>query len=363
MIASSRLHHLLLSLTLCSGAAGAVGFGEITLHSRIGEPLRAEVPVIAGGEAIDPNCFSLAPLPGADFPVITAGRTRLVRIGQDYRLIISGSKAIDEPVVAINLRAGCGLDLQREYVLLPAPPLAPTQTTTGSDIDPPRTTSARQAQRQTQRYTRRYQPPTEETSSDNAWADSENAELPSPQPRVARAPRTAPKPKAPLPRDTLAAVNAGQDKLVLGTAQENLAQPGTPDPLAPVNELNERILKMETTLHLLNEEVDKLNSAVSLGAESRAVREKLQDMQSSQAALAVPVQAEPPPAPPRNSSIQNGWLELLLGLLLGGTVSAGVAHLVSRRQDKARPFDAPPPRIAKPVKPAKSGKQKKPAKA
>lgn len=363
MIVSRRLHHLLLSLTLFSGAAAAVGFGEITLHSRIGDPLRAEVPVFAGGEPIDPSCFSLAPLPGADFPVITAGRTRLVRIGQDYRLIITGSKPIDEPVVAVNLRAGCGLDLQREYVLLPAPPVAPAPVATGGDIDPPRTTSVRQTQRQSQARAPRYSPSVDEIPADSSWSEVDNSPPLPPQPRVARAPRPAPKPKAPLPRDTLAAVNPGQDKLVLGAAQENLAQPGRPDPLAPVNELNERILKMETTLHLLNEEVDKLNSAVSLGAESRAVREKLQDLQSSQAALAVPVQAAPPPAPPRHSGIQNGWLELLLGLLLGGTVSAGVAHLVSRRQDKERPFDIPPPRTAKPGKSAKGSKQKKLAKA
>ena len=119
MIASRLLHHLLLGVTLISGAASAVELGEITLHSRIGETLRAEIPVSTGGNPPDPACFSLAPLPGADFPVITGGRIRVVHVGQGYRLIIIGSKVIEEPVIAINLRAGCGLALQREYVLLP----------------------------------------------------------------------------------------------------------------------------------------------------------------------------------------------------------------------------------------------------
>jgi hypothetical protein len=44
--------------------------------------------------------------------------------------------------------------------------------------------------------------------------------------------------------------------------------------------MNERILKMETTLHLLNQEVDKLSTALSLGAESRAMRDQLHDLQS-----------------------------------------------------------------------------------
>ena len=357
MIAPRQLHHLLLSLTLISGAASAVGLGEITLHSRIGEPLRADVPVFAGGESLDPACFSLAPLPGADFPVITAGRTRLVRIGQDYRLIISGSKAIDEPVVAINLRAACGLDLQREYVLLPAPPLAPV----ANDIEPP-STFAPPASRELPRY----RPATEESSGDSWSADSN---VPTRPPAKRRAPRdsqnTTAKPKAPLPRDTLAGVASGQDKIVLGAALDDLPPPNAGDPLAPANELNERVLKMETTLHLLNQEVDQLNTALTLGAESRAMREKLQDMQAGQSTPGImpTVQAAPPLAPARSASNRDGWLELLLGLLLGGTVSAGVAHLVSRRQDNARTIEAPPPHIAKPGKPGTPGKRRKPAKA
>lgn len=353
MIASRLLHHLLLSLTLISGAASAVGLGEITLHSRIGEPLRAEVPVFSGGESLDPACFSLAPLPGADFPVITAGRTRLVRIGQDYRLIISGSKAIDEPVIAINLRAGCGLDLQREYVLLPAPPL--TAAIAASDIEPPRVAAPA-----VPREVPRYRPSPEERTSDSWSSDADIPALPAPRPRAARSTqRAAAKPKAPLPRDTLAGIGNGQDKVILGAALDDLPPPSAGDPLAPANELNERVLKMETTLHLLNEEVDKLNTALTLGAESRAMREKLQDMQTRQSMpdIMPTVQAASPQAPAHNASNHDGWLELLLGLLLGGTVSAGVAYLVSRRQDNARTFDAPPPRIAKP------GKQRKPAKA
>jgi hypothetical protein len=68
------------------------------------------------------------------------------------------------------------------------------------------------------------------------------------------------------------------------------------------------------------------------------------------------VQAATPQAPVRGTSNHDGWIELLLGLLLGGSVSAGVAHLVSRRQNE-QAFAAPPPRTSKP------GKQRKQAKA
>lgn len=344
MIASRLLRKGLLSAVIFSGAACAVGLGEITVHSRIGEALRADIPVLTGGESLDAACFSLGPIANADFPVITAARTRLVRIGPDYRLIITGSNTIDEPVVVISLRAGCGMDLQREYVLLPAPP----QAATVNDIEPPSALAA---------PILREVPPSRGSAKgfSETWAaDSDSPKQPAAKPRQAR----APKPKMALTRDTLAGISSGKDRVVLGTALDGLPPPGPGDALALANELDERFLKMETTLHLLNQEVDKLSTAVALGTESRAMREKLQDMQAQQATpgLLPSAQAAMEEAPRRAKAGRDGWLELLFGLLLGGSVSAGVAHLVSRQQDKARTFDAPPPRIAKPRKPRRPAK-------
>ena len=334
MIASRLLHHLLLGVTLISGAASAVELGEITLHSRIGEALRAEIPVSTGGNPPDPACFSLAPLPGADFPVITGGRIRVVHVGQGYRLIIIGSKVIEEPVIAINLRAGCGLALQREYVLLPGPPLAPPT----NNIEIATSGAPRQAE---SRQPARYSQLTD--SASNNFSSDDFSEPPPAKPKVKRrTKKAAAKPKAPLPPDTLAGLGSGHDKIVLGAALDELLPPSAGEPLSPAYEINERVLKMETTLHLLNQEVEKLNTALNLGAESRAMREKLQDMQARQATSDImpSAQAAQSPATARSRTNHDGWLELLFGLLLGGTVSAGVAHLVSRRQEKSRAFAA-----------------------
>lgn len=349
MIAPRLLRHGLLCAAFFSGAASAVGLGEINLHSRIGEALRADIPVISGGESIDAACFSLGPVPNADFPVITTARMRLIRIGQDYRLIISGSKAIDEPVVVINLRAGCGMDLQREYVLLPAPPLAPSV----NEIEPP-SVIATPLPRETPSGRVR----TERFSA--AWVadgDGQSQEPAKPRPPRKKASGATAATKKPLPSETLANVADVKDRVVLGAAHSDLLPAATSDPLAPINELDERLLKMETTLHLLNQEVDKLGTAMTLGAESRAMREKLQDMQAQQATpgFLPNAQAATPPAPIRSQPNMDGWLELLFGLLLGGSVSAGVAHLVSRRQAKAHGVDTPPRRSAKP------GKRRRPA--
>ncbi|HXE38567.1 MAG TPA: hypothetical protein VN639_08830, partial [Azonexus sp.] len=113
-----------LALALVSSYAGAVGFGEIVLHSRVGEALRAEVPLLAGaGEPIETACFSLAPLPGSELPVVSNARIRLVRNATAYRLVITGTRPVAEPIFIIGVRANCGIDLQRDYVLMPSAPV------------------------------------------------------------------------------------------------------------------------------------------------------------------------------------------------------------------------------------------------
>lgn len=346
MIVSRPLHHLLLSLTLISSAASAVGLGEIKLHSRIGEPFRAEVPVITGGASLDSGCFSLAPLPASDIPVITNGRMRLIRVGQDYRLIISGNKVIDEPILAINLRAGCGLDLQREYVLLPGPPVL----TPVSRNEVLTQGSARQSEPSPQ-----WRENLVANNREHHFSSDDISEPPAKPKPKRRAKQKVTKPVTPLPPDTLAGLASGRDRIVLGAALDDPPPPTAGAPLSSTYDMNERILKMETTLHLLNQEVDKLSTALSLGAESRAMRDQLHELQSRQSATSTMMpsaQAAQSVAPARRGAGHDGWLELLFGLLLGGTVSAGVAHLVSRRQDSLRTFDASP-RIAKPGKPPK----------
>jgi hypothetical protein len=338
MIASRLLRPLLLSAAIFSSAAGAVGLGEISVHSHIGEALRADVPVLSAGEPLDAACFSLGSVPDAELPVISAARMRLVRIGQDYRLIMTGSRAINEPAVIISLRAGCGIDLQREYVLLPAPPPGTNEidlpsaleTINPREVFPGQTRAERLG---TGRAEDNYFP--EKAVEKRRKAVSKSAASNQNRP----------------PRDTLARIDKGKDRIILGAALDSLPPTAAGDPLAPLDSLDERILKMETTLHLLSQEVDKLSSAASLAAEARAMREKLQGMDARQADQTPVPKAEAalPQRPPRNESSHSDWLQLLLGVLLGGSVSAGVAHLVSRKRDGERAFDAPL-RMARPGK-------------
>jgi hypothetical protein len=325
MIASRSLRILPWCAALISGQAVALGLGEINLQSRIGEPIRAAIPLLSASERLDPGCFSLAAIPGSDIPVITAGRIELRRGSHGDHLLITGRTPIAEPIFMINVKIACNFDLQREYTLLPLPPETqePTVGEAAAAMPGPAPIKPRRVR---------------ETLAADAGGESP------------RKPADSRPPAAKKPRPPLASRTTGKDKLVLGAALDELPPPAAGDPLAPASALEERMLKMETTLHLITEQVDKLDAALALNAEARAMRQRLQDMQARQGAAILPVaEAAPPPTPPvRSDSRHDGWVELVLGILLGGSVSATVAHLVSRRPGNSRPFDLPPPHIAKP---------------
>ena len=367
-----------LSAALFSSMASAVGFGEINLLSRVGEPLRAEVPVLTrAGEEIETVCFSLAALPGSDLPVVSAARTRLVRNGQNYRLLITGNQPIVEPVFTIALRASCGADLQRDYILMPAPPLMLAETSREIPLPaasaPPRKTGnfrewrardgdtlegiaesqAPANETEQRRWLAAMQQANPDIALDTVLAEGTPVRIPNVRNRTANKRNTgaealptarhatadeapAPRPKKPRPESNLATpAGRGTDRVILGTPPEEL-KPGEKAVPAPatLSQMEERMLKLETTLHLLNQEVDKLNSALVLTTEALAAQHKLQAAQALQASPNVPpaVQAAvaTPPKPDRPS--QDNWLELLISALVGGGIAAGLAHVLGRRR-------------------------------
>ena len=92
---SRTLHLSALSAALLAALpAWGVGFGDIVMHSRIGEPLRAEVPIkTEPGENIESSCFSLATLDGSDLPVVSTAKTKLLR-----KILLANAKVADTVV-------------------------------------------------------------------------------------------------------------------------------------------------------------------------------------------------------------------------------------------------------------------------
>ena len=91
------------------------------------------------------------------------------------------------------------------------------------------------------------------------------------------------------------------------------------------------MLKLETTLSLLNQEMEKLDSALALSAEATDLQQKLQAAQAATESTTIKL-APPAPAPAPATAHPDNWTELLISALIGGGIAAGIAQLLSRRR-------------------------------
>jgi hypothetical protein len=127
----------LLAAGLHAPHAIAMGLGAIKTRSVIGEPFRAEIPLIGTSEGTPAgNCFVLdqpASSGPDDLPWLTNARVRV----QGRTVYISSPVAVSEPVLMVGLRVGCGFELAREYTVLMQP--------AGTTVAEERTTDSRSA--------------------------------------------------------------------------------------------------------------------------------------------------------------------------------------------------------------------------
>lgn len=367
----NKLHTIVaLTATLAPVLVHAIGFGEITLQSRIGEPLMAEVPIL-GSEGTPPiaTCFSLIALRGSDFPVVTAAKPRLIRRGPVYILQLVGNRPVSEPIFAIGLQAACGYDLERQYVLMPEPPIELAQTTSVASAPPPpgrvgRTTVWQAREGQTIEDIADAHAPTGTAERDRLLAAlkranpdiapdmplAEGAPVNMPTRQPARPPRRensvatnpsadagrstttrAPKPVAPAAKTPPPPVAspAGADRLVLGGASETSRPSQTGNSgLATLAETKERLLKLESTLHRLTLEMEKMDQAIDLATKAIEVQNRLQLAQNVQIPSAPSVAA----VTPAHAESSGNWLELLLSAAVGATASIGMAQYLGRRR-------------------------------
>ena len=343
MIRPLRLPLSIISMAFAASPLFAASLGEIQLYSRIGEPLRAEVPITAGkNETIDTACFTLGSSKEGDFPVISKARLKLLRDDAGFRLQIQGSAPVSDPIFMLIVRAGCGFEIQREFVLMPNapseltaantaarempvpakefPPLGSEHTSESFDekaVSPaPKASGARKT------------PPPQKTS-EKPESRRPVAAAPAPIPAPTAAP--ARKPAATAASEThyekpLATGKPG-DKLLLGSAPEDI-QPANRAVKSPSQDVQSRIQKLEETLQLLNAEIETLDKALEITTKTIAAQKSLQQ---AQAVLQAQSQIPPPAASaPSNSG---NWLEIILSALLGGGIAAGVALFLGKKRE------------------------------
>lgn len=120
---------------LISLNASAFVLGELELHSHLGQPLRASIPISVGrDELVGPECFSLGKPssrgePGLSY--VTQAALMLEEGAGRVSLKISTAGTIQEPYVKLLIQAGCGEGSRvREFTAL----LDPVEMT----VTPPR---------------------------------------------------------------------------------------------------------------------------------------------------------------------------------------------------------------------------------
>lgn len=107
--------------------AGALGFGDLAVGSSLGEPLAASIRLLGDdAEQAQVACFSVIDrIPGGDSDLPTIGQVAL-SLGKSEPdgqpvLLLHSRSTVHEPLTRLVVRAACGGDFRREYVVMLSP--------------------------------------------------------------------------------------------------------------------------------------------------------------------------------------------------------------------------------------------------
>lgn len=99
----------------------AIGLGDLSVQSTLGQPLYATVEVLSAPATLDAECLSLGSSDNG-IPAPSQTRFRIERRGDNAVLHITTQQALNDPIAQFVLTSDCEGRLQREYVLLLDPP-------------------------------------------------------------------------------------------------------------------------------------------------------------------------------------------------------------------------------------------------
>ena len=122
------------TLLYCIAAAPAMalGFGEITRHSALGQPFLADVKLIGVNNDADLRCFkaNLTSLDGDRLGTVTFN---VNDSDGNARLYVGTREPVGEPAVQLSVEYGCAMQTKRDYQIL----LDPETITSSLVVNPP----------------------------------------------------------------------------------------------------------------------------------------------------------------------------------------------------------------------------------
>ena len=126
---------LLCVLATSSLQAQALGLGPLTVHSGLGNPLQATIPVYGlATEELTASCLKARVLT-LDGSVLSRPAAALSGSGANASIRIDGRESISEPAVSIAVEIGCASAVRREYqVLLDPVPMAQLFAPRAADV-------------------------------------------------------------------------------------------------------------------------------------------------------------------------------------------------------------------------------------
>lgn len=289
----SKLPLLPLFLALLgAGDAAALGLGQITVNSRLGARFNAEIELLGAPTDGRPiaECFRLTQPTDAEpgIPSLLQGRITIERQSGQPRLRVTTEQSVNDPIVQLSVRAGCGAEVVRDYLLI---------------IDPAEGKIARPA------------PPSEKTTAAAAYPDIRRQSAVAPPRPIAESsaaePITPPKREGHRPSSSPAATGRLSDRLsISGGAPADepksdelplrLASELSLGALSRTSENQRAILRLE--YKLLAAIHDQASLQLSIAEQVRQLETSVAELQAAtegSAHPAPPVVAEPAPMPVR----------------------------------------------------------------
>ncbi|EXI68416.1 MAG: Tfp pilus assembly protein FimV [Candidatus Accumulibacter adjunctus] len=273
-------------LVWSTGTAQGATLGKMTVLSTLGSRFEAVVEMASGtgdGKRMQAECFRLAPTGEGDLPTLRNARLTVEESAGRRHLRISSEQTINEPLLQVNVRVGCGAETGRNYVLL---------------IDPAH---------------RRAQPANlaRPQSRDRQSPASSLAAVPLATPaaadgspgRLAGAAGTgtaqAPAPPREPSRRTTAAARAGDRLLLSGEDEVVKALPGDEHPLRLSTRLSTELLgkSSESQRAMLRIEYQLLSALHTQAAQQLAIAQQIRQLESTLEALHRKSATQPLPVP------------------------------------------------------------------
>jgi Tfp pilus assembly protein FimV len=292
---------LCLLLGLCHlGSAAALGLGEISVRSYLGQPLHASVALLDATANTTADCFSLDTSGGIAPPL--RAQLSIEQSGGQVLLHIRTPQPVNDPIAQFVLVSDCDVRLQRDYVVL---------------LDPPVQVSP---------------------------AISKDA--PAAAPQAAAAPIAAPAPRATRPQRRINHAPAIASRPPVASSRQPSAPRARTDTTPRLVLSGKRnaaaaplALRLDTRLPDLAQPHPGSLTATELSDENTALSRKLAHLEAQLAALqqrnaelearrgAAPTTVTPPPPPKQPAQ----WPLYLLAIGLLGAGIAPVAWLLRRR--------------------------------